>query len=265
MINQFSNPEFRDRVIESIAKQISRFSPQLFLNKRHNPKLPPHSLASSILLSVDEKHFLISAAHTFLEEDLQNVGIMFGNNFCNIGGELWWLEPNVEDNYDPNKLDIAIFKLDEITVAAFKKRYEFLTCDKLGFNHHSSSKSRYLSFGFPEKKTRKHFPTKEIIPTSITLGLFGLGEAFYHENNFDERKSLLLLIKQQERDDLNIEIVKPLPELEGISGCGVWNVLNLSPENLIYQLVSIVTGQDDSKSILYSTKVDVLFDFLQSL
>lgn len=265
MINQFSNPEFHDRVVESIAKQISDFSPQLFLDKRHNPKLPPHSLASSVLISVGEKHFLISAAHTFHEEDLQNVGIMFGNNFCPIGGELWWLEPNVGDNYDPNKQDIAIFKLDEITVDVLKKRYKFLTWDKLGFNHHSSTKSRYLSFGFPEKKTRKNYPTKEIIPTSIILGLFGLGERYYRENNFDEKKLLLLLIKQQEMDDLNIEVVKPLPELEGMSGCGVWNVFNLSIENSQFELVSIVTGQNHSKSILYSTKVDVLFNYLQTL
>ena len=265
MINQFSNPEFRDRVIESIAKQISDFSPQLFLYKRHNPKLPPHSLASSVLISVGEKHFLISAAHTFHEEDLQNVGIMFGNNFCSIGGELWWLEPNVGDKYDPNKQDIAIFKLDEITIGVLKKKYKFLTLDKLGFNHHSSTKSRYLSFGFPEKKTRRNYPTKEIMPTSITLGLFGFSEAYYYEKKIDKTKSLLLLFKQSECDNLNIEIVKPLPELEGISGCGVWNVFNLSSENPHYQLVSIITGQDYSKSILYSTKIDILFNHLQNL
>lgn len=264
MTSPLHSTEFHNRVAEAIAKQIFNCSPQLFFVKHDKPKLPPYPFASSVLITLNDKYFLVSSAHTFHEEDLQSIGVMMGQDFCAIGGKLRYFEPNIENDYDPYKLDIAIFRLDDITVDALKKRYSFLTWNKIGFDHYPSWKSRYIFFGYPEVKTKKNFPTKNIIPTAITVRTIGLPEEYYYENNFDIRKFLLLLINQ-EGADLNTEQIKPLPELDGISGCGIWNVLTLSIENPQYELLSIVTGHDHSKSILYSTKIDVLLDLLKTL
>lgn len=261
MINPFSNSELHDKVAEAVAKQIFLCSPQLFFVKHNKPKLPPYPFSSSVLVSVNGKYFLISSAHTFHEEDSESLGIMIENDFCAFGGNLRYFEPNIEGGYDPHKLDIAVFKLDIITVNAFKEKYTFLTWDKLGFKHNPLLPSRYLFFGYPSVKTQKHFPTKRIIPTSLTVRTIGVEDKYYYENNFDIRKSLLVLLKQLNAS-LNIQPNKPLPELDGISGCGIWNVLNLSVENPQFELVSIVTGQDYSKSILFSTRIDVLHDLL---
>lgn len=41
---------------------------------------------------------------------------MLKDEFCVIGGVLKGFKPNDSDNYDPTKIDIAIFKVDEALV-----------------------------------------------------------------------------------------------------------------------------------------------------
>jgi hypothetical protein len=52
--------------------------------------------------------------------------------------------------------------------------------------------------------------------------------------------------------------ITELPELEGISGCGVWIVFHLFSEFPDYKLVSIITGEDNDSSYLYSSRIEVL-------
>lgn len=188
MIDKLDNPKHHKKVATAISKQIFHCSPQLFFIKRHKPKLPPYPFSSSVLVNVNGNHFLLSAAHTFHEEDSHSIGIMINNNFCSVAGSLRYFEPNLEDDYDPHKADIAIYKLDRITVRAFKEKYAFLTSEKLGFNHNPFLDSRYLIFGYPAIKTQKYFPTKNIIPTSVTITSIGAGRQHYQENNFDIKK-----------------------------------------------------------------------------
>jgi hypothetical protein len=49
-----------------------------------------------------------------------------------------------------------------------------------------------------------------------------------------------------------------LPDLNGISGCGIWNVSNVFEKKPQYKLVSILTGENFQKTVLYSAKVDYL-------
>jgi hypothetical protein len=57
------------------------------------------------------------------------------------------------------------------------------------------------------------------------------------------------------------ELVK-LVDLGGISGCGVWEISEIHSSNPQYQLVSIVTGEDDKLDVLYSTKINTLNLFI---
>jgi len=263
MTTQEGNSAFYNNVADAIAKEVFHCTPQLFYVNHNKSKLPPYPYSSCVLIKFHEKHFLVSAAHNFHEEDLESIGIMIERDFYTIGGILEYWEPNTEDHY-PNNLDIAIFKLDEITISAFKKRYQFLDWQKVGFNHYTTLNSRYLIYGYPGSKTKKHAPTKTITPTSLTIRTIGVQESYYLENSIDADKFLVLSVPQYQVSSLNSNSLTNLPALGGISGCGIWNVINLSIENPQYELVSIVTGEDSAKTIIHSTKMYVLYSIFEN-
>ena len=148
-------------IAELISKEIQKYTPQLFYDENPNGNLPSKAYASSILITVNDIFLLINAGHTFQDVELSNIGIMIENEFCTIGGGLIKYEPN-DQFYEPNKLDISVFRLDSETIETFKEKYKFLSYNKIQFNHFSVEQSKYLVFGYPEKMTRKDFPTKNI-------------------------------------------------------------------------------------------------------
>lgn len=243
----------KNNVAENISKEIQKYTPQLYYDEKPNSNLPSRPLASSVLITVDDHYFLITAGHTFEDVDLMHIGILIEAEFCTIGGALTKYEPNNE-HYEPNKLDISIFHLDLETIKMFKEKYKFLEWNQIVFNHYSSHNSRYMLFGYPAEITRKHFPTKKIIPAALPLITIGLPPENYCLGNIDIHKKLILLLA--DFISLKTKSIKKLPELEGISGGGVWLVSD-DNEKTQYQLVGIVTGQKDS--FMFSTKMDFLF------
>jgi hypothetical protein len=166
------------------------------------------------------------------------------------------------NNYEPNNYDIAIFELDAITVDTFKEKYDFLTWDKLDFNHYSSVISRYLLFGYPGNLTQKNYPTKQIIPSSLILRTVGLPPSYYLKEGINIVKILTLIVDQGNIGSSDKSASIQLSDLGGISGCGVWSVSNLDSEIPEFKLVSILTGENDIKTVLYSTKLDFLLAWL---
>ena len=50
--------------------------------------------------------------------------------------------------------------------------------------------------------------------------------------------------------------ISELPELDGVSGCGVWSIYDLFEERPKYELISIITGEDAQRTVLYSSRLD---------
>lgn len=260
MPNQSDETTLHNKVATAIAKHVVKFTPQLFSVKNHQTKLPPSPDSSSVLIKVGDRHILITAAHNLHNENLQNIGFMLKKDFVVIGGELRYFEPNEIDGYEPTKKDIAFFELDNVTIEAFKEKYEFLEWNQLGLNHFSSIDSKYIILGYPGERTKKNFPTKLITPTSLTLRTVGLPPPCYYENNIDMTQTLILPVDQNNFS--STETLKKLPNLGGLSGCGVWHIWDTSRTNLKYELVSIITGENELKTLLYSTKIDELLKYL---
>ncbi len=260
MSNQSENRIFYNEIALTVAEHVQKFTPQIFSVRNHESTLPPSPHSSSVLIKIAERHILISAAHTFHNENLQNIGFMIQQDFIAIGGQLRYFEPNDSDNYEPTKKDIAFFELDDVTIEAFKEKYDFLEWDKLGFNHFSEIDSKYLIFGYPSEMTRKNFPAKLITPSSLKLRTIGVPPPYYRADKINIFQTLILLAVQD--NITGADTFKKLPVLGGISGCGVWDISNTSPSNPEYKLVSIMTGENESQTVLYSTKIDELLQYL---
>lgn len=193
-----------------IADEIFFSTPQLFRVKDHASKLPEWPHSTSIIFTSNEKYFLLTAGHSVHGQDMKKIGIKLGNDFISLGGQFACVEHNEDNNYEPNKLDIAIFHLDIVTVQAIKEKYRFLDLSKLKFNHHSPSSAYYLLMGFPENLTTKNFPTKTINPKSLRLRTIGLPFEYYIANNINPTKKLTLFIDQEHIGTANIGTITHL-------------------------------------------------------
>ena len=247
-----------------MADEIFFSTPQLFRAKDHASKLPEQPHSTSIIFTANEKYFLLTAGHSVHGQDMKKIGIKLGNDFLTLGGQFACIEHNEDNNYDPTKLDIAVFDLDTATFQAIKEKYRFLDHSKLKFNHHSTSSAYYLLMGFPENLTTKHFPTKTINPKSLRLRTIGLPFEYYIENNINPKKTLSLFLDQEHIGTANTDAVTALGELGGISGCGIWEISEINSSNPQYHLVSIVTGEDERKKVLFSTKIDIVPAIIKS-
>ena len=96
------------------------------------------------------------------------------------------------------------------------------------------------------------------------MSLRTIGADFsYYKNDIDINKTIILLADQENIASSNIESATKISDLGGISGCGVWKVINLSIENPQYELVSFITGEDEFKTILYSSRLNIVLDLLK--
>lgn len=245
-------------ICDNVSRIVVNYSLQLFSVKDHVSKLPPFADSSSILVTVAERYFLVTAAHCIHGIDLTCFGIMISDEFIRLGGTVQYFEPNEEDAFDPNNMDMAVFELDDETVAAMKEKYQFLRWNQIKIGHPSEKISPYLIFGYPGLKTRKHFPTKQIIPEPFILRTIGKPLDFYQEQKIDTRKTLALLVDQKRIASAMTDKIEEVGELGGISGCGVWHISNLLNDTPDFHLISILTGENQDKSVLYSSKVDNL-------
>jgi hypothetical protein len=258
MGNDNDSLERFNKICDNVSKIIVSYSPQLFSVKDHKSKLPPAADSSSILVTIENRFFLVTAAHCIHEFDLTCIGIMILDEFVGLGGTVQYFEPNGAETFDPNNMDMAVFELDAETTAAMKEKYQFLDWNQIKTGHPSLKISPYLIFGYPGSKTRKHFPTKQIIPEPFILRTIGKPFEFYQTENIDPQKTLALLVDQKRIASAVTKEVEKIEELGGISGCGVWHISNLLAEYPTFELISILTGENKEKAVLYSSKVDNL-------
>ncbi len=58
-----SMDEFYDDLANELSKEIADYSPQIFFDKYKKRNLPLFPDCSSILITIDERYFLITAGH----------------------------------------------------------------------------------------------------------------------------------------------------------------------------------------------------------
>lgn len=255
MTNNQSQTEYFNNVCSNFALEIAKCTPQLFIVKNHHSRLPPYAFGSAILTTIKQAHFLVTAAHCVDRINLEYLGIMIENDFYTIGGQLFYYEPN-QDTFDPNNADMAVVMLNTKTANVIKEKYEFMDWEKIGLDHLSDQLSKYLIFGYPASKTRKYFPTKQIIPEPLVLRTVGTSDDYYLHDDINRSKTFLLYADQKCVGRTAESEIEELPQLGGISGCGVWTIFDLFTQSPKYKLVGLITGEDKNMRVLYCSRIN---------
>lgn len=256
----------RDNIIisaDQAAKEILNYTPQLYLREHgrtDGKKISP--CASSILLSIQEQYFLVTAGHVFEENDPEDLGIMIGNIFNILYGQISYVNPY--RNAISNKIDVAILKMDQNLAEIIKQKYDFLPYQRLGVNHELIfGEMRYLLVGFPWRKSRPNPISKLIKPKPLVFISNIEGDEAYKALDLESQNNIILNYKQKKIIDAKNGFSRLGPNPEGISGCGIWliDIYPPSPKPN-YKLISIVTDKDKNKRYIQSTRIDIINEIL---
>ncbi len=234
-------------------KSFKKFTLPLVYNRRKTLSGKPALFSSSVIFSVASRYFIVTAGHTVHGENTDEFGFMINSTFYNIAGLGWVFQPNDEEIHDPKRFDLAFYELtDRISIRALKSEYTFLKWKDITLSHFSENVSQYFIYGYPEILSIDNDYEKKVVVNSIKISACGVEYGDYVETGIEMTNFLIL--KVIKRFSLN---------LKGISGCGVWLKKDISEGKSTYQLVGILTGQNEFATFLFSTKVDVLSRILK--
>lgn len=239
-----SKPELIEKIILSLSSLIpSKGWDSTVAIVAENPQLL-FQLGTGTLVRIADTFLVVTAAHVVLDAHNYNwtMGISGAQKKFIILGSDWSCSG---EGGDPGVLDIAIHKLaqDAVTNLAGK---EFINLSDLTTPSNYST-GYYCLFGYPACWTK----SADAHTDTLTAGGFQLTTTAYNGDthllsNFDPKHHFLL-----EADDLHLHAYGSDPvfpkRLEGISGCSVWHLGDLStpiehwPKNRI-GLAGVQTG-----------------------
>jgi hypothetical protein len=254
------------RIVEDeTAKKILNYSPPIYLKehgKTDGTKI--ELIASSLLFNHDGNFFLFTAGHVIQENDPEDLGILIGNIFHILVGEIRYVNPYQDSK--SYKIDIAVWKLDPDLAKNLKLNYQFLTIDNVVLDHSCKPKDpRYLIVGFPWRRAKLN-PIKKTIKVNPFIFLTNVAdEKTYKDLRLDSYSNIILNYRQRKIIDGKTGRITKGVTPDGLSGCGVWFI-----EKFIYfpskapqlKLLSIVTDQDKNKRYLQSTRIDLINEVL---
>lgn len=266
-INPFFKNWFRLKeklYTDAIKDGILNCTCQFFLDNQKNDKPRPHG--SGVFIEYNDTKYLVSAAHV-LENHYDKTYIILGVDSLVLGGTLFISKlPTGCKKRNDDYFDIAVLKLDEKTLTElFKHKVDFVKQERLDSNHNANKLSLYLTFGFPAAKTDLRFKdsveamAKEtgVIESEKCYLKYGITStdniiARYNRSGFFTNKNPLIHTG-----------VKPY----GISGCGLWSVTTMKPENgkaVPTTLVGILTTWISQDSKMIATHISKVLKFIDN-
>lgn len=255
-----------DIIVDVCAREILKYTPQLYLLKEESVEgadVKPY--ASGVLISHDNNYFLITAGHVVEDIDPTRIGIMIGNVFNILNGEIKYFKPSFSTELD--KIDVAIWKLENEIVKELEPHYKFLTIEKFGMNHKLiQDDPRFLIVGYPWRKSKLNPLTQKIKVKVFVFLTKNSKKEIYKQLKLEEFSNIILEYKQRKIRDFNTGLITKGVTPEGISGCGAWYIPNfiIDPSKTPdFKLISIVTEQDKSKKHLKTTRIDIITEVLR--
>lgn len=252
-------------IVNEAAREILHYTPQLFCRSETGP-LKPEAIASSVLLRVNERSFLVTAAHVLKYFHPVNIGIMIGSDFYILNGEVKYTDISVSSIN--NKVDLAVWRLHEDVADDLSKQYKFLDVTQIGDRHIVDTRPCYLVVGFPVSRTKRN-PEKQIIKPDPFVYLTKIAEQKYYDKlTFDNQQSILVNYQKSKVKMMSAEKKQILrgPEPVGISGCGLWHLPSFFVEKgakVPLILTAIMLEHHNRFNILSATKISLVTDIIR--
>ncbi|TGM68661.1 hypothetical protein EHQ94_07055 [Leptospira meyeri] len=232
---------------------------------KESEKKLPFQYGTGVLLEIENRYFLISAAHTILDES-PKIYLPFGDEVKHVGGNIVGTKLPASGFRNDDRIDLASLELQDSLIDDLKKYFTFIKIENTGLFLSPKEKYIYIITGFPHNKT------KIIRNESIKSSSFSYFNSNLLNNNEKYIKTKTkfhshLLMEFDKKQIINSEDVQiKTPKLDGMSGCGFWCIPNLLPNNLNelpLLLAGIFIEHHESENVLVGTRIHIILELLR--
>lgn len=142
-----------NELIRNLYNEIIKSSFQIFLYNSEGKYQP---VGSGVFINLNDKYYYITAAHV-LDEGIKNLFVFVGDEGITLGGKLFITDLPKNQDRENDKIDVAIFKINDEHIEKLNKYYTFIKMDDISINHRFIEARNYLIVGYPGSQTKKKY------------------------------------------------------------------------------------------------------------
>jgi len=220
-------------------------------------------LGTCVLMTVDNKYFLLTASHVTKILETQFIYINVNSKFVIVSGLL-----RDTDLSKDKKIDLSYIQLETQVAEVLSQTYNFLNIDKIGHSHEPKNSHQYIVVGYPEINVSTE--GKTVYSGANILLLAGAKNEVYDFYKFNKEAHFLLGFAGRGFDLETSKKSDKLGDPYGMSGCGLWHIsASFDIEKKLvcdYMLVGIMIGFRKGKyHVLIGNRIEYLIDALINL
>jgi hypothetical protein len=244
------------------AEEVLRSTIQFFFD---SAKPNQHAAGSGILFNIDERYFILTAAHVYSEQH-EKLYIVASGEAISLGGMLYTTPLPKSGSRLYDKIDLAVIEIENVIANKIETEFKFIKLVDIELGHLVDKQSRYLSVGYPLTKTKRIWGKDELKSQPSALILSPTLKFNYEKFGFSFNTHIAV--------DFNRKIISEnnqtphfSPSLEGISGSGLWylpDFLN-KESNYCKKLIGIIIEKVNGPSgnAIIATRIDLITELLR--
>jgi hypothetical protein len=242
MIFSCENPDpenrlFMDRTSRECRARIAAVTMPLYTKQDGRTLL----CGSGVLIQVAEKHFIVSAGHTFdarrmLDLPLWVTDGVVGNGLLPLGQVvIRSSETSVPYHRTDEPFDIAVCELSSETAAKIAGQKRFLRLIDVDPWDRQDPRSWYMVFGFPTLLSPPDANAQSIGSAAVAFATFLYRDERGPLDAYDAEVGIALDFDSTTvRDDNGSPAIPPHPG--GMSGCGIWRLVKAGTDSRAWKL-----------------------------
>ena len=225
-----------------------------------------HTAGSGVLFEINNEYFIFSAAHVFTE-NRNEIYVVSNEEPISLGGTLYTTRLPMSGLRNDDKIDSVIIHISPAIAEKIKVDYNFIKLSDIELGHYVDINTNYILAGYPITKTKEIWGVKGVLRSEpFVANLDTLIQFDYKLFNFSIGKHIAIAYKNNVISKNNL-IPHLGPNLEGISGSGVWHFQQSSELKFMKpKLIGIVTEQikEVGNKAIVATRIDHLIAFLNN-
>lgn len=251
-------------LLKGCAEKVLQSTVQFFFD---NPKPKYYTAGSGVLFEINSKYFIFTAAHVFTKR-YEKIYVISNQEAISLGGMLYTTPLLNSGDRRDDKIDLAILEISNKIADKLKADYYFIKLNDLELGHYIDVDTNYLIAGYPITKTKKVWGIPATLKSQpFVANLDALIRFDYGKFKFSFA-SHIAMDYNGEMISLKNQNSHLAPNLEGISGSGLWYLNNFPEEELFKsKLIGIIIEQikeNGNKSII-ATRIDIVILLVNKL
>lgn len=256
----------------ALGARIFQYTPALYTNyhqqkNKARNESRPGPVGSAVLFRFEERHFIVTAAHTFKRFDLKTVGLFYDQKFYHLDGGLRVSNPAIDTK---DKIDIAIMELAPDYVGKLPSVFQFYDLNSFFIDHQDYEDMRYLIVGMPITRYRLKLRINKIEQTPFIFMTSRLASETTLKNmKMHNDHNLILEYTRKRVQETNTGKYITGPLINGMSGCGIWIIPNLvshkGSDDLKFYPTAILTEYEPDYHCIAATRMRVVSESLRQV